>query len=131
MADEQTGDQTARDEREWRRQHAILHGEWDEVACYATPLMPASPSPDNAPPDHAASVGDDYPEGYPIKVKRTNKRYHPPGSSWYSRMPPDVRFATEAATQAGLSSVAAQAIRWRVEPVASLPIWAIDSRQVQ
>ncbi len=96
MTNGPTDAQDALDELEWQRQRAALHGEWDEAARYAA-LAGAhmATAPRLVPP-----VGRACPVGYPIKGKRGTRLYHAPGSAWYTRLIPDICFATEAAAAA-------------------------------
>lgn len=91
--DRQTHAQSTRDELAWRRQHAILHGQWEQAAHYATLLAASTP-------DHSAPVGPHCPYPYPIKARRANRCYYRPGRLRYDRTVPDPCFATEAAAQA-------------------------------
>jgi len=96
MADEPADEHATLDELAWRRQRAVLHGEWDEAARYAELARAHMATiPSFVPP-----VGRACPIGYPIKGKRSSMVYHVPGGTWYSRLNPGICFATEAAATA-------------------------------
>ena len=82
-----------RDELEWRRQHAVLHGEWDAAARYAALVAAATP-------DHVAPVGRDCPYSHPLKTRHATGGYYLPGTLRYARTAPDRCFATAAAARA-------------------------------